>query len=249
MSETGDFLKRWSQRKREAAERKSEKVQAQDEATPAAAMPVASEDVEGAAAIAKSPAEPGKEGRGGSPLPFDLSKLPSIESIGPTTDIRIFMQPGVPASLTRAALRRAWSADPAIRDYIGLSENSWDFTNPEAIPGFSPLAPADAKKLLADFLNSGPTESSAEDLLQSTQTPPASPAAPPQDDATSASIDNNGENSDAERPETVPENLPETEFMPHRNIAAQAQRDGLQENPENTALASPRPSHGGALPR
>jgi hypothetical protein len=42
--------------------------------------------------------------------------------------------------LTRAALRRAWSADQAIRDFIGLSENSWDFNAPEGVPGFGSLA-------------------------------------------------------------------------------------------------------------
>ncbi len=45
----------------------------------------------------------------------------------------------MPAELTRAALRRAWVADPAIRDFIGLSENAWDFTKSDAIPGFGPL--------------------------------------------------------------------------------------------------------------
>jgi hypothetical protein len=32
--------------------------------------------------------------------------------------------------MTRAALRRAWLTDPAIHDFIGLSENSWDFNSP-----------------------------------------------------------------------------------------------------------------------
>jgi hypothetical protein len=29
--------------------------------------------------------------------------------------------------------------DPAIRDFIGLAENQWDFTKPDAVPGFGPL--------------------------------------------------------------------------------------------------------------
>lgn len=29
--------------------------------------------------------------------------------------------------------------DPVIRDFIGLSENSWDFTDPDSIPGFGSL--------------------------------------------------------------------------------------------------------------
>jgi hypothetical protein len=51
--------------------------------------------------------------------------------------------------LTRAALRRAWSADPGIRDFIGLSENSWDFNAVGAVPGFGSLTAEDARRLLA----------------------------------------------------------------------------------------------------
>ena len=66
---------------------------------------------------------------------FDLTSLPSLESITAATDIRAFLAPGVPPELTRAALRRAWSADPAIRDFVGLPENDWDFTDPNGSAG------------------------------------------------------------------------------------------------------------------
>ena len=51
--------------------------------------------------------------------------------------------------MTRAALRRAWSTDPAIREFIGLSENSWDFNAPGGGPGFDPLTTAASSRLLA----------------------------------------------------------------------------------------------------
>jgi hypothetical protein len=70
---------------------------------------------------------------------FDLANLPSIESIGANTDIGAFLRSGVPAELMRAALRRAWESDPAIRDFVGIAENQWDFNDPDAIPGFGPL--------------------------------------------------------------------------------------------------------------
>jgi hypothetical protein len=70
---------------------------------------------------------------------FDPASLPSIEAIDLHTDIRGFLQSRVPAELTRAALRQAWASDPAIRDFIGIAENQWDFNDPEAIPGFGPL--------------------------------------------------------------------------------------------------------------
>ena len=60
---------------------------------------------------------------------FDVTNLPPIESIGADSDIRPFLQPGIPQELTRAALRRAWVTDPAIRNFIGLSANSRDDLN------------------------------------------------------------------------------------------------------------------------
>jgi len=111
-----EFLKRWSRRKQEA------KVAVQ--APPAAET--------GDAAIPNSPVT--------APEPeIDLSKLPPIDSITAATDITEFLRRGIPAELSRAALRRAWAADPAIRDFVGLAENAWDFTDPNAMPGFGPL--------------------------------------------------------------------------------------------------------------
>ena len=75
----------------------------------------------------------------GAGEPFDPSGLPSIEAITANTDVRGFLQSRVPAELTRAALRQAWTSDPAIRDFIGIAENQWDFNDPNAIPGFGPL--------------------------------------------------------------------------------------------------------------
>jgi Protein of unknown function (DUF3306) len=71
--------------------------------------------------------------------PFDPASLPSVDAITFDTDIRPFLQGRVPAALTRAALRQAWTRDPAIRDFIGIAENQWDFNDPGAIPGFGPL--------------------------------------------------------------------------------------------------------------
>src|ERR1700722_11034387 len=72
--------------------------------------------------------------------PFDPASLPSIESIVGDTDIIAFLRKGAPADLTQAALRKAWASDPAIRDFIGIAENQWDFNDPNGIPGFGPLA-------------------------------------------------------------------------------------------------------------
>jgi hypothetical protein len=70
---------------------------------------------------------------------FDPTSLPSIESIVADSDIRQFLQAQVPEELTRAALRSAWTADPAIRDFVGIAENQWDFNDHAAMAGFGPL--------------------------------------------------------------------------------------------------------------
>jgi hypothetical protein len=85
-----------------------------------------------------------------SPAAFDPASLPPIESIVADSDIRQFLQEGVPPELTRAALRSAWSADPAIRDFVGIAENQWNF-NDNCIPGFGPI---EAPDLVARALES-----------------------------------------------------------------------------------------------
>ena len=88
--------------------------------------------------------------------PFDPASLPSIETITVDTDIRGFLQSRVPAALTRAALRQAWASDPAIRDFIGIAENQWDFNDPTAMPGFGPMLETDnVPALLARALGGG----------------------------------------------------------------------------------------------
>jgi uncharacterized protein DUF3306 len=70
---------------------------------------------------------------------FDPASLPAIESIVADSDIRQFLQAQVPEELTRAALRSAWTADPAIRDFVGIAESQWDFNDHTAMAGFGPL--------------------------------------------------------------------------------------------------------------
>jgi Protein of unknown function (DUF3306) len=138
VSERETFLARWSRRKQAVA---AEPVE-----SPAAPASAASEE----------PAEGGEraEGTAGSPADdvasaakgpnaieplFDPKNLPPIESIAADTDIRAFLAPGVPPELARAALRRAWAADPKIRDFVGLADYDWDFNAPGSMAGFGPL--------------------------------------------------------------------------------------------------------------
>ncbi len=64
----------------------------------------------------------------------------------------------MPADLTRAALRRAWTADPAIRDFIEIAENQYDFATGSDLPGFGALDASadDIRQMVANVFGDGP---------------------------------------------------------------------------------------------
>jgi hypothetical protein len=156
MSEPENFLNRWSRRKAEAAQEPA----APESNTADEKIVAGDRDAEAHLDAAVERREP--------PPEIDLSTLPPIETIVAGTDVTPFLRAGVPAALTRAALRRAWAADPSIRDFIGLSENSWDFTAPDGVPGFGPLSPDDASRLMARY--SGKAKEVIEQVRAFTQT-------------------------------------------------------------------------------
>lgn len=220
-----DFLKRWSRRKREVA-----KEEARETRPPAAATQP------------PAPADAKPE------IPFDPASLPSLESITELTDIRAFLREGVPADLTRAALRRVWTADPSIRDFVGLAENAWDFTDPNAIPGFGPLeATEEVRRLIARVVS---------EIGQSAQ----SAAAVSQAENDEKSNQFNAIVAETSTPELAPEEQPKQiptqdlrsgsidPVLPQsskEDIASQHDRTEAQEKPKQIAHRS----HGGALPR
>ena len=84
---------------------------------------------------------------------LDVASLPSVDSIDAQTNITVFLRSGVPARVRLAALRRAWTVDPAIRDFRGLQEQDWDFNDPDSILGFGELGPeVDLEQMVAQIL-------------------------------------------------------------------------------------------------
>jgi hypothetical protein len=127
-----DFLTRWSRRKRDALEtEQAESAPGEPDTHPGEAVPENAAPVEAIKPV--TPPEPA----------FDLKSLPPIESITAATDIRPFLAPGVPLEIARAALRRAWSSDPRIRDFVGLADYDWDYHTPGSAAGFGPLEMTD----------------------------------------------------------------------------------------------------------
>ena len=150
MSEREAFLSRWSRLKREAAESRANPVPEESNKPLAEATPPGPQ-----AAPSDQEQRPERE-----------NSLPPIDSIESGTDIRAFLEEGVPADLTRAALRRAWSADPAIRDFVGLSENAWDFNASDGVPGFGPISPDLARRAVSHLLDADRPDSERPDAAR-----------------------------------------------------------------------------------
>jgi len=238
MSEPENFLSRWARLKRQGdkAAEASEAAQTPD----GAASDVAADETH--------PAEPTDATEAPAPTApaFDTSSLPPIEAITATTDIRAFLAPGVPPDLARAALRRAWVADPAIRDFIGIAENQWDFNDPNAIPGFGALGPLDdVRRLVAQVIGGPPdraedpraVEESSSDVGAGSD----SIAAEPQESAATE-----GHLASAEEAHEI--STLTTIATGAESPAAAQQNDGNERSAAPMEVPARR-THGGALPR
>ena len=88
------------------------------------------------------------EGRDAGALPElsaeELVRLPDVEDLTAASDLTQFLRKGVPKALRNAALRRMWTLDPAIRDYLGEArEYAYDWNTPDGVPGSGPLLASD----------------------------------------------------------------------------------------------------------
>jgi hypothetical protein len=232
-----DFLSRWSRRKRMAN------------------VPVSSEAPASRLEEAKDENIPSPlTGAADAVEEFDLSTLPPLESISATTDVTAFLRKGVPPALSREALRRAWIADPTIRDFVGLAENAWDFNDPDAMPGFGPLdySPEELRDLVSRIV--GGARRAADDIED--------PAAPHEatDQTLSAQADQDQSPGEADMPgagvgQAVREvEHPEVEHREPEHVAAQGAESAPRERQDGAqgradVFPAVRRTHGGALPR
>ncbi|MCA6107742.1 DUF3306 domain-containing protein [Bradyrhizobium cenepequi] len=207
------FLARWSRRKQEAKQEGRANATLPDAARHHAVQP------------ASPPAVKDSE------VEFDLSSLPPIDSITSVTDVTAFLRKGIPPELTRAALRRAWSADPTIRDFVGLAENAWDFNDPTAMPGFGPLdCPEGELAALVDRIVGG--------LRKSAEARPET------------SVEIADSSQDLHQAETASAVVAAEDAATTQVISAPAAaQPTVTENAESEREPIRRHTHGGALPR
>ncbi|MBL6077011.1 DUF3306 domain-containing protein [Belnapia sp. T18] len=169
----------------------------------------------------RGPPEPQAEA---PPPAFDPDSLPPVESLTEASDITAFLRAEVPAALRRAALRRAWTLDPSIRDFVGPADYAWDYNAPDGVPGFAHALGGDVKRLLAQAI--GALEEVAAGEPEEV---------PPPDTL----------------PDTLPELTPPVlvppdaaEPVPEPPVLA----EGAAPPPEAPPAPLPRRRHGGALP-
>jgi Protein of unknown function (DUF3306) len=254
MSDRENFLARWSRRKRAASDEtpkdgaaaETHDVDTRAPQAPDAADPTGSTSNDAGTSTTRSVQE------------FDRASLPSLDSITADTDIRGFFAPGVPPELTRAALRRAWSADPNIRDFVGLAENSWDFNDPGAVPGFGPLEMTpelrrEVARIVGRLL---PEEEATEAASAPASLPLAEPASSPQA-AVAASEIAPPTVAHYQADEIARSTPDEPNVQPSESVPAVAtgRRDKddaatqQQSQPQQHLPSTVRRGHGGALPK
>lgn len=236
MSEQEDFLKRWSRRKQEVAEEKSAESDREktDVSLDADAPPSEAADAN-AAVSAKDNAD-----KADVPA-FDISKLPSIESITAETDIRPFLAKGVPTHLTQAALRQVWVADPTIRNFMEVAENQWDF-NAAGVPGFDLSLPDNVKELVAQIF------AKTKDVVEKAVAPEADEVLSAEAQSSVSRVPAQLGTTDESGSDSV-EAIESADAVEPSNKSADSTSAEQQTNASDEVNVAPLPRrHGGALP-
>jgi hypothetical protein len=225
----GNVFARWSRRKQAARSNEAAEPQ-KDQLAPDAIAPADADSVAEQRAAAEpevaAPAEP----------------LPRIEDLTAQSDLSAFLRKGVPKMLKSAALRRMWSLDPAIRDYVGPSEYAWDFNTPGSMAGFGPLKAA--SKSVVDFLStSGGNPADPERAAAAPEVPEkASPTTVLAHEDANASPDG----SEAVTPDGSVDPASSESPLPDRTEIA-TNREEAASGAESSQINRQR-RHGGALP-
>jgi Protein of unknown function (DUF3306) len=224
------FLERWSRRKREARRAEPPPEPAGDEEGRALVAPAA------------APSDPAVDEEPAL-TPEEIARLPSLEELTAETDISCFLRKGVPETLRNAALRRMWSLDPAIRDFVGEARDySYDWNTPGGVPGGGELAPGEhVQAMLRQIFGEAEPESSRvrEGELPAepaTESPAASQQAEPAEAPTGAACP--GADSEKVKVDRI--------LSPDNADAAPAALQ--QEKPPTGLHAAAERRHGGAKP-
>jgi hypothetical protein len=177
-----DFLSRWSRRKIEVKEAEAKE-----------AVPVPSEETAPEAGFDPQIARDGEDlapppgaAAGSEPLVSapeitaeEIAKLPPVEDLTSSSDLAPFLRAGVPTLLRNAALRRMWTVDPGIRDFLNdAREYAYDWNVPGGAPGLGPLLPCDDVKAMVRRIFDSPAGSAEplEEVASASEEPDREPS-------------------------------------------------------------------------
>ncbi|MBB4002005.1 MAG: DUF3306 domain-containing protein [Aurantimonas endophytica] len=138
---SNDFFARWSRRKLEDA------------------SPEPDEAIDAPSQTGDSPTPTFEADASGNAITDEeLAALPDPDAVTTWSDITGFLRQGVPLALRNRALRRIWSLDPSIRDYIGDARDyAWDWNTPGGMPLSGPLsATTDVGKIVRGLYEPAP---------------------------------------------------------------------------------------------
>ena len=165
----------------------------------------------------------------------ELAKLPTLDMFSIETDIRPFLQKGVPHAMRNAALRKKWLLTPSIRDHADPAvDYAWDWNTPGGVPG--------------DGV--GPSVEKAAQMLRELTQPRGDAASgmAPKEDAESAQLPPQPP-ADIAAQQTPPEHAkPPENALREGKAPPSATPDISQANQSDIEDAPVRRRHGSALP-
>jgi hypothetical protein len=189
----------------------------------------------------------------------EIAALPPIAELTAETDISAFLRRGVPEPLRNAALRRMWSLDPKIRDFVGdAREYAYDWNTPGGVPGYGPLpATDDIARMAAQIVGGETSESTSPDGpvgSAETHSKDREQLSAPDPDAIARPATMPDENADFRPGETTPcgtTDRADASLQPTQiRESAETSEAGAetQSDPAGESVGSPVRRHGGAMP-
>jgi len=140
------LLSRWARRKQEVRRQARAETRAEASAPTVQSEPQPLADNE---VFTEEPLEDAS-------LADAIARLPKIEDLTAETELAPFLRAGIPAALRKAALRRMWSVDPAIRDFVSEARDyAYDWNTPGGVPGLGPMLPTDDIKAMVERIMTG----------------------------------------------------------------------------------------------
>jgi hypothetical protein len=175
----------------------------------------------------------------------DLAALPLPDAFTLETDIRPFLQKGVPAAMRNAALRKKWLLTPSIRDHADPAvDYAWDWNTPGGVPGDG-LGPSAEKaaEMLRDLTAPRQTASCETSLTEEAETVQSVPPQPPQPPRPASDLRDGDVAHISEGAESAAENA-DQKTAPQTDAASAK----ITQNQLDMDDALPRKRHGGAIP-